>query len=234
MNTYAKQLIASLQAMQDAQKAKWLENYVKHNVKSYGVGIPKIREMVQLLEKDNQISGKGLTEQTAFLNDLMSDIYTESKLAAIVFIQLYWKTDKAAEILELSSYWFDNQWITDWNICDWLCVRLLSSLIDECPDLAIPVFAQWNQSANLWQARASLVPFAQCKSLSGYVKIIIRFSEVLINREERFCKTAVGWVLREYSKIDHWVVTDFLEQYKNYTSKEVVANATKYLKYLKS
>jgi 3-methyladenine DNA glycosylase AlkD len=206
-----------------------LENYVKHDIKSFGVGIPDIRKMIQTFEKHNHLRQQELARQTEFLNDLMKQDYTEPQLAAILFMQLYWKTGKPAETLILTSKWFDSKCITDWNVCDWLCVRVLSPILDEQPALSISHFKRWNRSQNLWKARASLVPFTQCKSLSGHKDSILEFSEVLIQRGERFCKTAVGWVLREYSKIDSQVVTDFLEKHKKWTNGEVIKNATKYL-----
>lgn len=58
---------------------------------------------------------------------------------------------------------------------------------------------------------------------------IHQFSSTLIKRHERFSKTAVGWVLREYSKYDIEFVTGFLESHKNWTTGEVIRNATKYI-----
>lgn len=158
----------------------------------------------------------------------MKNEYTEPKLAAILFVQLYWKTENVEEILKLSSDWF-NRWIADWNLCDWLCVRLLTPLVNKEPELTKLELSKWNKNPNLWKARASLVPFAQSRNILNHKELIVQFSSELIKREERFCKTAVGWVLREYSKVDPKFVTDFLDQYKNWTSKEIVKNATKYI-----
>jgi 3-methyladenine DNA glycosylase AlkD len=101
--------------------------------------------------------------------------------------------------------------------------------LDQRPNVALSAFQEWNSSPVLWKARASLVPFAQSKTLANYEEIVLSFSKVLIQREERFCKTAVGWVLRQYSKIDPKVVTTFLDDYSEWTTREVVKNATKYL-----
>ncbi len=228
MNRFAAELTDALGSRRDREKAAWLERYVKHGVRSLGVGIPVIRTILQDLDQARGISGMPAAEQAAFLDDLMAQEYTEPKLAAILFIQLYRNNGMASETLDIASRWFDAGWITDWNVCDWLCVRLLSPLVDADPGLAIPAFAAWNKSANLWKARASLVPFAQCKTLGDHGETIRRFSEVLIGREERFCKTAVGWVLREYSRIDRIFVREFLDANKDRTTPEVVRNATKY------
>lgn len=39
------------------EKARWLENYVKHNVQSKGVGIPKIREVVKAVVREYELTG---------------------------------------------------------------------------------------------------------------------------------------------------------------------------------
>jgi hypothetical protein len=57
--------------------------------------------------------------------------------------------------------------------------------------------------------------------------VVENFSEVLIEREERFCKTAVGLVLRAVSKFDMKFVGDFLGKNDNYVIPEVRRNAEK-------
>lgn len=229
MNDFIKQIIEAIRSKQNVDKALWLQNYVKHDIKSFGVGIPEIRETLKAFETNSKLSKSSIKVQIEFLNGLMKNEYTEPKLAAILFVQLYWKTKDGDEILKMTANWFDNEWIADWNVCDWLCVRLLTPLLDKEPELAVSVFSEWNKSQNLWKARASLVPFAQSKNLERHSETIQQFSTELIKRQERFCKTAVGWVLREYSKIDTKFVTDFLEEFSDWTTKEVIKNATKYM-----
>jgi len=202
---------------------------VKHDIKSFGVGIPEIREIIKQFEKDTALNKSSINVQIEFLNELMRNDYIEPKLAAILFVQINWKTKNGDEILKMTANWFDNEWITDWNVCDWLCVRILTPVLDKEPELAVSVFSEWNKSQSIWKARASLVPFAQSKDIESHTETIQLFAAELIKRQERFCKTAVGWALREYSKIDTKFVTDFLQQFSNWTTKEVIENATKYM-----
>ena len=210
-------------------KSKWLENYIKHDIKSKGVGIPEIRDIVKEANNQYKLSERNTIEQIELLNDLMTSRYTEDKLSAIIYIQLFWTKQNENETISLISDWFDKELITDWNVCDWLCVRLLTPLIDNWPKDTLKELKKWNKSQNQWKARASLVPFTQCKSRDNHKSIVEEFSIELIKRNERFCKTAVGWVLREYSKIDLSFVTRFLIEYENWTTKEVIKNATKYI-----
>ena len=229
MHNPSQLLQSRLTALGDEKKACWLENYVKHDIRSKGVGIPQIREVVKAVAKEHGLNQQPTEAQFDLLSDLMQQPFTEDKLAAILYLQLYWKGMDAQPQLDLISHWFDQRWISDWNVCDWLCVRLLSPMVDRSPEQALPVLKAWNADEYLWTARASLVPFAQCKSIAEHIDTIEAFSSILIQREERFCKTSVGWVLREYSRHDKDFVLRFLEEHKDWVTPEVVKNATKYI-----
>lgn len=229
MQSYFDYITEKINLCAKPEKAAWLINYVKHDIKSLGVGIPELREIIRNFNTQFRFSQKSMAEQKDILNALMSGEFTEYKLSAILYIQLFWNDKNPAEILGIVSGWFDNHWIYDWNVCDWLCVRILTPIVDKHPAVAVKEFLIWNNDAYLWKARASLVPFAECKTINEHKEIIYKFSEILIKSEHRFCKTSVGWVLRQISKNDKKYVTDFLEMFKEYTIPEVIKNATKYL-----
>ncbi len=225
----SKKIQDKILAIGKPEKAKWLENYIKHDIKSKGVGIPDIRNIVKEINEEFKITEKPLKDQVELLTDLMSQEYTEDKLSAILYLQLFWKDKYDKQKIDLISDWFDRNLITDWNVCDWLCVRILTPMIDSSTKKTIAELKKWNKSKNLWKARASHVPFAQCKTIGQHKKIIENLSVELVKREERFCKTAVGWVLREYSKIDSDFVEKFLSKNENWTTKEVIRNEKKYI-----
>ena len=58
--------------------------------------------------------------------------------------------------------------------------------------------------------------------------LVLSSSSVLIRREERFAKTAVGWVLRDLSKYEPRKVTVFVDEQLCYFSTESLRNALKY------
>jgi 3-methyladenine DNA glycosylase AlkD len=73
-----------------------------------------------------------------------------------------------------------------------------------------------------------MVPFARVSSITRHAALIYRFADILIRRKERYAKTAVGWVLREYSKHDKEFVLSFLSKHVKYITAEVKRNALKY------
>jgi len=229
MNQYAETLVQELKHRSVPQKADWWNSYLKGEIRFVGTSIPEIRNL--LIEKNcsEGLDQLPMNQQVSLVNSLMRSELAEYKLAAVLYIQLFWiGRQKNSFLLSLISDWFTERYIHDWNTTDWLCVKVLTPLIDSCDERVIWTLKRWNCDPYLWKARASLVPFAHSKNIGNHALSIERFSDILIRREERFAKTAVGWVMREYSKVDEEFVLDFLSKHVKYTTWDVKRNALKY------
>jgi 3-methyladenine DNA glycosylase AlkD len=157
--------------------------------------------------------------------------HTEEKLAGTLFLQeilLPSGVIKCERDIDRFAVLFTHGRIYDWNICDWFCVKVLGPFTREngldCADR----ISRWRGAENLWQARACLVPFVKVAESSVYYPNIEVSCRVLIRREERFAKTAVGWVLRDISKHDEAFVRQVIEGNIKYFSAESLKNATRY------
>ena len=139
-------------------------------------------------------------------------------------LQIRWKilVPKFAQL-------FKRGYIYDWNVCDWFCVRVLGPMIKENGMPCAKAIAQWRSSKNVWQARASVVAFVNLAKIREFTPLILRSCAILIKREERFAKTAVGWILRELSKSDKNIVIGFIEKSQKWFTKESMDNAIKKL-----
>ena len=87
--------------------------------------------------------------------------------------------------------------------------------------------AKWRTSRNVWQARASLVAFANLTKEREFTPLLLRSCSALIKRDERFAKTGVGWILRELSKSNKDIVMTFIEENKQHFSKESLKKSIK-------
>ena len=58
MKKISKNIQDKITSIGKPDKAKWLENYIKHDIKSKGVGIPEIREIIKETNKEHQITEK--------------------------------------------------------------------------------------------------------------------------------------------------------------------------------
>lgn len=222
-------IVEELHKSGSAEKAAWWNQYLKGEIPFIGVGTPEIRKLFLDRDRKSSFTGLSMNKQVALVNGLMRGSFAEEKLAAILYVQLFWMDRmKNSFLMNLVSDWFDDRNIHDWNTTDWLCVRILTPLVDSGDEEVIWKLKAWNRDPYLWKARASLVPFAQASSITDHRKTIERFADTLIRRDERFAKTAVGWVMREYSKHDEDFVLSFLSKHVKHTTTEVKRNALKY------
>lgn len=229
MNQLGQILVEELQEKSIPKKADWWNNYLKGKIPFMGLGIPEIRKVLLDLNKMVHLEHLPMNRQVGIVNGLMKGHFAEQKLAAILYIQLFWLGKKNNSfLLSLITDWFDDRRIYDWNTTDWLCVRLITPMLNSGDEKVLWYLKRWSRDPYLWKARASLVPFAQCRQIEDFGLVIEKCADILIRRPERFAKTAVGWVLREYSKSDEDFVLDFLSRHVKYTTSEVKRNALKY------
>lgn len=229
MNSYAETLVQELEIRSIPEKADWWNNYMKGAIRFVGISIPEIRNLLIEMNLDVGLDQLPLNQQVSMVNGLMRSELAEHKLAAVLYMQLFWLSDqKNLFLMNLVSDWFTDRYIHDWNTADLVSVKVLAHLIDSGDEEVIWTLKKWNRDPYLWKARASLVPFAKAKNLAVHFKTVERFSDILIRREERFAKSAVGWVMRECSKLDEGFVLNFLSRHVKFTTWEVKRTALRY------
>ena len=229
MNQISEKIVEDLRLTGRSEKADWWNQYLKGTIPFIGAGIPEIRNILLEMNKAEGLDHLSMNRQVGLVNRLIKGRFAEQKLAAILYVQLFWLgCKKNSFLLSLINDWFDERYIFDWNTTDWLSVKILTPIVNSRDPQVIWTLKKWNRDPYLWKARASLVAFAQSSELHANSQELERFCDILIRRQERFAKTAVGWVLREYSKEDPEFVLAFLSKHVRYTTAEVKRNALKY------
>lgn len=213
----------------DEKRKIWFENYIKHNTKYRGVELPTIRSELKEWYIEENIIQLSLNDQLELALSFFEEDYSEDKFSGILFLQLY-LYDKFDIHILLSKFenLFQKGLIYDWSVCDWFCTRVLRNMIKVNGMECAKAITEWNSAKDVWQARCSVVSFSNINKNNQYTSLILESNAILIQREERFAKTAVGWLLREISKIDQGIVVDFLKEYGQHFSKECLENSIKY------
>jgi 3-methyladenine DNA glycosylase AlkD len=228
-----ERLQAQLQDQAVPETKEWWEGYMKHVIPFRGVKMPVIRSVLHRWYKAERLATTlSLPQQKELALKLFQGGFTEDKLAGILFLQeilLPAGAIDCREDLPRFSALFTENWIYDWNVCDWFCVKVLGPLIRAEGDACAAAISVWHQAENLWQARCSVVAFVPEASNPAYYPLVEASCRVLIRREERFAKTAVGWILREIANHDEPLVKAFLDNNLGHFSLESLRNATKYL-----
>jgi len=222
-------LFSRLESLADPKTARWWENYVKHDTKFHGVGIPKIREELKNWYITEGIGSLEPEVQLELALSFFDEDFAEEKLAGILFLQLYlYDRFDFAFLLKRFESLFAQGLIYDWNICDWFCVRVLGPMIEKHGMKCALGISKWATASNVWLVRCSVVAFANIAKNGDFTDILIESSQKLITREERFAKTAVGWILRELSRKEKVTVANFIRDHLNDFSKESLNNSLKY------
>ena len=202
---------------------------MKDTIPFRGVGIPVIRVTINSWRESYRLNEWPLEKELELALQFFQEKYAEDKLAGIIYLQehLYhqfnWK-----ELLPKFENLFKENLIFDWNVCDWFSVRLLGPMIRQNGMPFAKSLAVWKDASYLWQARSALVPFTAVSGDTTYYLLIKTIATTLIHRQERFAKTAVGWILRDISEHTPEYVAQFLTGNLAHFTTETIRNATKY------
>jgi len=208
---------------------QWWENYMKKVIPFRGVGIPVIRSQMKKFYLEKEMDSWSVEKQFDFALQFFQGKYTEDKLSGILYIQMFLlnKLDYTNALPQYKKL-FTNNFIFDWNVCDWFCVRVLGPTIERNENACAKWISGWRGAENIWQSRASLVAFVYQADNKEYYPMIQKSAEVLIRQKERFRKTAVGWILREIAHHDRMLVVDFLKDNLQFFTTETLRNVIKH------
>jgi 3-methyladenine DNA glycosylase AlkD len=229
--------LSSIEALQhrltglaSAEKKRWWERYLRHVIPFRGVNLVDIRAQLQKWYPEQRIGELSPEDQLDLAAGLFAQEYAEDKLAGVLLMEIYllesvkWRT-----LLSVIEDLFRREFVFDWNVCDWLCVRVIGPLIDRNGIACAKRVAGWAGAKIMWQARASVVSFVNLLSVEAHISLVLDACDSLIRKEERFAKTGVGWLLRELSKRNKELVEQFILERREHFTTEVLKNATKYL-----
>ncbi|MDQ3792774.1 MAG: DNA alkylation repair protein, partial [Actinomycetota bacterium] len=113
---------------------EWWTKYLRGAASFRGVKIGDLRTALHAWFEDERLEehlSVGQRNNLALM--LLEEDYTEDKLAGVLFLQeillpagaLDWRSD-----LPRFARLFDGEYIRDWNVCDWFCVKVLGPLAE--------------------------------------------------------------------------------------------------------
>lgn len=192
--------------------------YIRNQFAYYGLRSPEWVAILKVEFKNNgTYSNDSLSE---FISLCYNDEYREMNYAAIQMVEKVQKNEKESFIELLEYMIIHKSW---WDTVDWLA-KLVGKHFIAYPDLIIPTTSRWIRSDNMWLNRTALIfqLFYRDKT-----DIDLLFSYVLIHKESKefFIQKAMGWALRQYSRIDAQAILQFIESNEDLpklTKKEAV------------
>ena len=231
-------LQARLDACASAATGEWWAKYLRGAASFRGVKMGDVRVAVHAWFEDERLGEHlSVAQQKDLALALLEEDYSEDKLAGVLFLQeillpagaLDWRSD-----LPRFARLFDRGHISDWNVCDWLCVKVLGRLVEQQGEACARAISGWREADGVWRGRASVVAFANLakkgdRNFPGFTEMVLDNCSHLLGSQERFAQTGVGWVLRELSRSEEGRVVGFVEANLDRFSREGLKNVTKYL-----
>lgn len=96
-----------------------------------------------------------------------------------------------------------------WDSVDFIAKHILGQFLMEQPQLKIETITDYSSSSNFWLNRAAILFQLGYKSKTD-AELLFKLCNTHSDSEEFFIRKAIGWALREYSKINPEAVLNFV------------------------
>ena len=207
---YQPNLVAALTTellrLGNQKRAIGAQAYMKDIAPFIGVATPERRALVKKIAKS--LSTPTSDELGATARKLWKLDEREFQYAACDLIGIHWaQADKDFLADHVEDLIVSKSW---WDTVDSLGSVAISPLTDKygCGKL----MDKWNKSSNMWLNRAA-IQHQRGRKYETDVKLILKYCDDHSESNEFFIVKAIGWALRDISKIDPKAVRDFLKSH---------------------
>ncbi|SHJ68756.1 3-methyladenine DNA glycosylase AlkD [Aquimarina spongiae] len=201
-------LQSKLQERSDPNNAIAMKAYMKNRFRFYGVKAP-IRKAIL---KETLISFKGsITPENC--SELVLQLYAmeerELHLCAIELVdQTLKKKYRKEDIVLIEKLITTHSW---WDTVDFIAKHILGNYLLQFPDEIATVIPEFARSEHMWLNRSAILFQLGYKEQTDKT-LLFSLCEAHKSSNEFFIKKAIGWALREYSKVNPTDVQDFVSK----------------------
>lgn len=201
MHPFIEPVYEALKKQADPANAAAMKAYMIHHFDFFGIKTPVRDAIVKPYLKTNSLSSASELEEVIKLLWAMPE--RELQYFAIdVFVthKKYWNSTS----IKLIEYCIIHQsW---WDTVDGICSDWLGNYFKLNPEQVILITSQWNKSNNIWLQRSSILFQKSYKKATDTI-LLTNYILNCKDSKEFFIRKAIGWALREYSKINpEWVI----------------------------
>ena len=220
MDKYLK-MKEMFEVKEDHENAESMAKYMKNNFDFYGIPAPKRKEIYKDFIKTEK---KTKVIDWEFLDKCYDDDHREFQYLAYDYLLAMKQFVTFEDIIKIKHYVLSKSW---WDTIDFLCkvignVGLRDARVKE-------LMLEWSKDENMWIKRTAIEHQLGLKEKTDHELL----ENIIVNSlgsDEFFINKAIGWALRDYSKVNQAWVKDFLNKYRDEMSSLSLKEASKYLK----
>jgi 3-methyladenine DNA glycosylase AlkD len=185
---------------EDKDKAQKMQAYLKDKFVMFGINAPLRETLSQPFLTKEFLPPK--EEANQIIEALWNKPQREYHYFAQQFAFKYAKKWVKSDIALLENMITTHSW---WDTVDFIAAKLLGSYFKLFPEQIEPVTTKWLNSGNIWLQRSCLLFQLKYKKDLN-TELLSRYIHQLNGSKEFFINKAIGWVLREYARINpEWV-----------------------------
>jgi len=212
-------LVEQLAAVTDAERAKAMAAYMRHQFPFLGVPSPKLK----LALRAAQPGRLDQAELTTISRKLWQMPEREYQYAACALLSRFVK-GCGPDFIDTAQYFIvTKSW---WDTVDTLASHTVGPLVHKHPQL-VTTMDEWIKSENIWLARTAILYQLGYKEATD-VDRLFRYSLMKADHPDFFMRKAIGWALRQYAWFAPETVRAFVltheAKFSNLTRREAMKN----------
>lgn len=201
-------LIKSLESNSNSDNAEQMSAYMKDQFSFYGIKSPKRKELQRQFTKEY-----GKPENPIFETNIKNIWGKCNRELNYIIIDLlrpkrYWKEISAIELAEWMI--INKSW---WDTVDIIATNLVGEYFRQHPEKIEYYNAKWIHSDNMWLIRTAIIFQLKYKDKIDF-ELLKQNIRLHSHSKEFFIKKAIGWALREHSKLFPTEVVNFIDSNK--------------------
>ncbi|MEW6406812.1 MAG: DNA alkylation repair protein [Chloroflexota bacterium] len=206
MHPYVKSLRTRLEKHADPVAAVPMKRYLRDQFESLGLKGPVMGELLQEYHEEKGLPD--LADLDVIARDLWSLPQREFQYAATSLISKFQK-ELPEEFIETLEYLIvTKSW---WDTVDTIAGGTLGVHFKRFPKTRRKYLAKWRKSDNFWLRRACILFQLNYKQETDFELLKEIICENL-GSKEFFINKAIGWALRQYTRVDPLAVRKFVAE----------------------
>jgi len=195
-NTYIALLRSLMETNADRANAALMKKYMRNKFEFFGIKSPKRKELFRGFLK---INGYPVKEE---MEMMCIDLYS-LKERDFHYFAMKIAESKIKEFNESAVKLFEYMIVTNswWDTVDFIAANILGQYFKRYPNQIREVTKAWMDSDNIWLQRSCILFQLKYKQNTD-LELLFSFIDKLKSSNEFFIQKAIGWILREYSKIN--------------------------------
>jgi 3-methyladenine DNA glycosylase AlkD len=182
------------------------KQYMKNKFEFYGIKSPLRRELQKPFLIVKYLPNK--SDLDSIVKELWLRPERELQYFTQELVKKYTKQFEKKDIELLEFMIVNKSW---WDTIDFIAVNLVGAYFKKYPEQIEIYVKKWLKSGNIWLQRSAILFQLKYKQELD-TELLVRIINNLLGSKEFFINKSIGWVLREYGKINPVWVKEFVQK----------------------